>query len=93
MRAFRQAGTTGPAKVQVQDDLLVLAHNLLLMLSAKLEAEEGIRDENVEIKYEAALQARMRVARLRGRSVSPWVRVLRRITRWSSQFTLWLQDA
>jgi hypothetical protein len=65
----------------------------MLILSAKLEAEEGIRDEKVEIKYEAALQERMRVARRHGRSVSPWVRVLRRITRWSSQFTRWLQEA
>jgi hypothetical protein len=25
--------------------------------------------------------------------VSPWVKLLRRATRWSSQFTRWLQDA
>jgi len=68
-------------------------HNLLLLLSTRLEAEEGIRDEKVEVKYAAALQQRSAVARSQGRSVSPWVRVLRRITRWSSQFTRWLQDA
>ena len=58
-----------------------------------MEAEEGIRDEKVEAKYDAALNARIKAARLQGRSVSPWVRVLRRITRWSSQFTRWIQDA
>lgn len=91
--AEARAWGAGPVPAQVQNEFLVLVHNLLLLLSTKLEAEEGIRDEKVEIKYEAALQERMRVARSKGRSVSPWVRVLRRITRWSSQFTRWLQDA
>jgi len=91
--AEARAWGAGPVPAQVQNEFLVLAHNLMLILSAKLEAEEGIRDEKVEIKYEAALQERMQVARRQGRSVSPWVRVLRRITRWSSQFTRWLQDA
>jgi hypothetical protein len=58
-----------------------------------LEVEEGIRDEKVEAKYEAALKMRSVAARLIGKEVSHWVRVLRRITRWSSQFTRWVQDA
>jgi len=33
------------------------------------------------------------MAELKGKTVAPFVRVLRRITRWSSQFTRWLQDA
>ena len=33
------------------------------------------------------------VAQLKGKKVSPWVGLLRRITRWSSQFTRWVQDA
>jgi hypothetical protein len=40
---------------QVQNEFLVLTHNLLLLLSGRLEAEEGIRDEKVEVKYAAAL--------------------------------------
>lgn len=91
--AEARAWGAGPVPAQVQNEFLVLVHNLLILLSTKLEAEEGLRDEKVEVKYEAALQARERVAKSRGRSVSPWVRVLRRITRWSSQFTRWLQDA
>ena len=78
---------------QVQNEFLVLVHNLLLLLSGRLEEEEGIRDEKVEAKYDAALKARVKAARLQGKTVSPWVRTLRRITRWSSQFTRWIQDA
>jgi hypothetical protein len=65
----------------------------LLLLGARLESQEGIRDEKVERKFEAALALRAAAARAKGRKVSPWVRALRRITRWSSQFTRWLQDA
>jgi len=91
--AEKRAWGTGPVAAQVQNEFLVLAHNLLLLLSGRLEAEEGIRDEKVEIKYDAALQLRNKTARLNGKKVSPLVRVLRRITRWSSQFTRWIQDA
>ena len=89
----KRAWGTGPVAAQVQNEFLVLVHNLLLLLSQRLETEEGIRDEKVEAKYEAALQVRRRVARQQGKAVSPWVRLLRRMTRWSSQFTRWLQDA
>ena len=78
---------------QVQNEFLVLTHNLLLLLSGRLEVEEGIRDEKVEAKYDAALKLRIAAALLENKKVSPWVRVLRRITRWSSQFTRWVQDA
>ena len=78
---------------QVQNEFLVLAHNLFLLLSARLKAQEGLWDEKVEIKYDAALKLRNAMAQLNGKKVSPWVRVLRRITRWSSQFTRWMQDA
>jgi hypothetical protein len=89
----KRAWGTGPVAAQVQNEFLVLAHNLLLVLSERLEVEEGIRDEKVEIKYDAALKLRIKAATLNGRKVSPWVQVLRRITRWSSQFTRWVQDA
>jgi hypothetical protein len=91
--AEKRAWGTGPVAAQVQNEFLVLVHNLLLVLSGRLEREEGIRDEKVEAKWAAALKAREAAARLKGRSVSPWVRVLRRITRWSSQFTRWIADA
>ena len=91
--AEKRAWGTGAVAAQVQNEFLVLAHNLLVILSSHLEAQEGIRDEKVEKKYEAALQVREAVAQKADRSVSPWVRALRRITRWSSQFTRWLQDA
>jgi hypothetical protein len=91
--AEKRAWGTGPVAAQVQNEFLVLVHNLLILLSSQLEAEEGIRDEKVEIKYEAALKQRKIVARQNGKKVSFWVGALRRITRWSSQFTRWLQDA
>ncbi len=91
--AERKAWGTGPIPAQVQNEFLVLTHNLLLLLSARLETQEGIRDEKVEAKYKAALKARQEAARLKGRQVSIWVPLLRQITRWSSQFTRWLQDA
>jgi hypothetical protein len=91
--AEKRAWGTGPVAAQVQNEFLVLVHNLFLLLSGKLEKEEGIRDEKVEAKYEAALKARDVIARLKGKMVSPWVGLLRRITRWSSQFTRWIQDA
>lgn len=89
----KKAWGTGPVSAQVQNEFLVLAHNLFIILSQKLEAQEGIRDEKVEIKYEAALKVRKATARLKGKTVSPWVGLLRQITRWSSQFTRWIQDA
>ena len=58
-----------------------------------MESEEGIGDETVEKKYAAALQQREATAQRAGKTVSPWVKMLRRATRWSSQFTRWLQDA
>jgi hypothetical protein len=88
-----RAWGAGPVPAQVQNEFLVLVHNLLILLSHKLEVEEGVRDVKVERKYAAALRERERAARSQGRAVSPWVRVVRRITRWSSQFTRWLQDA
>jgi hypothetical protein len=91
--AEKRAWGVGPVPAQVQNEFLVLTHNLLLLLSGRLEVEEGIRDEKVEAKYDAALKIRIRAALLEGKKVSPWVRVLRRITRWSSQFTRWIQDA
>lgn len=91
--AEKRAWGTGPVAAQVQNEFLVLVHNLFLLLSEKLETQEGIRDEKVEVKYAAALKVRDVVARLKGRMVSPWVGLLRRITRWSSQFTRWIQDA
>ena len=91
--AERRAWGAGPVPAQVQNEFLVMTHNLMLLLSGRLESEEGIRDEKVEVKYQAALQQREVAARQEGKSVSPWVKVLRRATRWSSQFTRWLQDA
>jgi hypothetical protein len=89
----KRAWGTGPVAAQVQNEFLVLVHNLLLILSERLEREEGIRDEKVEKKYDAALKERQKTAKANGQSVSPWVAMLRRITRWSSQFTRWIQDA
>lgn len=89
----KRAWGLGPVAAQVQNEFLALVHNLLLLLSGRLADEEGIRDEKVESKYEAALKQREAAARLKGRTVSPWVRALRQITRWSSQFTRWMQDA
>src|ERR1041384_4320930 len=88
-----RAWGVGLVAAQGQNEFLVLTHNLLLLLSGRLEADEGIRDEKVEAKYDAALKLRIKAALLEGKKVSPWVRVLRRITRWSSQFTRWIQDA
>lgn len=91
--AEKRAWGVGPVPAQIQNEFLVLTHNLLLLLSGRLEVEEGIRDEKVEAKYDAALKIRIQAALLEGKKVSPWVQVLRRITRWSSQFTRWIQDA
>lgn len=83
----------GPVAAQVQNEFLVLVHNLFLFLCGRLDAEEGINDEKVEKKYEATLRKREAAAQSQGRSVSFLVRILRRITRWSSQFTRWMHDA
>lgn len=91
--AENRAWGSGPVAAQVQNEFLVLVHNLFLLFSGRLEAQEGIRDEKVERKYEAALLLRKKAAAALGRSVSPWVKALRQITRWSSQFTRWMQDA
>lgn len=91
--AENRAWGSGPVAAQVQNEFLVLVHNLFLLFSARLEAQEGIRDEKVERKYAAALLLRKKTAAAQGRTVSPWVQALRRITRWSSQFTRWMQDA
>jgi hypothetical protein len=91
--AEKRAWGSGPVAAQVQNEFLVLVHNLFLMLSATLEVQEGIRDQKIDRKYEVALQVRIQAAKSKGRTVSPWVRALRQITRWSGQFTRWVQDA
>ena len=91
--AEKRAWGSGPVPAQVQNEFLVLVHNLLILLNARLETQEGIRDEKVEQKYAVALKLRNQAALLTGKTVSPWVQALRRITRWSSQFTRWMQDA
>jgi hypothetical protein len=91
--AEKRAWGSGPVPAQVQNEFLVLVHNLFILLNARLETQEKIRDEKVEQKYAAALKVRNQAALLKGKTVSPWVRALRRITRWSSQFTRWMQDA
>ncbi len=91
--AEKRAWGSGPVPAQVQIEFLVLVHNLFILLNARLETQEGIRDEKVEQKYAAALKLRKEAALLKGKTVSPWVQALRRITRWSSQFTRWMQDA
>jgi len=88
----RKAWGTGPTPAQVQNEFLVMTHNLLLVLSERIDRDEGIRDEKLEVKYAAALKARRAEAKARGAKVSPWVARLRRITRWSSQFVRWMQD-
>jgi hypothetical protein len=88
-----KAWGTGPIPAQVQNEFLVMTHNLLLLISRRLEEQEGIRDEKVETKYRAALDVRQRLAAARGGKLSPWVRTLRQMTRWSSQFVRWLSDA
>ena len=45
-----RAWKAGPVAAQVQNEFLVLVHNLLLRLSARLATQEGIRDEKVERK-------------------------------------------
>ena len=91
--AEKKAWGTGPIPAQVQNEFLALVHNLLLRMSRRLEEDEGIRDEKVEEKFAEALKARRKAAAAEGGKVSFWVAALRRITRWSSQFTRWLQDA
>ena len=90
--AEKRAWGIGPVAAQVQNEFLVLTHNLLLILSLQLAAD-GIRDEKVERKYVAALKLREAVAKQAGRRVSPWVGALRQMTRWSSQPARGLQDA
>ncbi|MCZ7639318.1 MAG: transposase [Verrucomicrobia bacterium] len=48
--AEARAWGAGPVPAQVQNEFLVLVHNLLILLSTRLEAEEGLRDEKVEVK-------------------------------------------
>lgn len=91
--AENRAWGAGPVAGQVQNEFLVLTQNLVLLLSARLEEQESIRDEKVERKYARWLEERERIAQEQGRTVSPWVRTLRKITRWSCQFTRWLHDA
>lgn len=89
----KRAWGAGPVAGQIQNEFLVLTQNLVLLLNLRLEQQESIRDEKVELKYERWLEARERIAQAQGRKVSPWVRTLRRVTRWSCQFTRWLHDA
>lgn len=88
-----KAWATGPIPAQVQNEFLVIAHNLMLLLSQRLETQEGIRDEKVERKNALWITARRVAASQKQRKVSDWVRKLRAITRWSSQYVRWLTDA
>lgn len=49
--AEKRAWGADTVPAQVQNEFLVLAHNLMLLLSRRLESEEGILDQKVEDKY------------------------------------------
>lgn len=88
-----KAWATGPIPAQVQNEFLVIAHNLMLLLSQRLETQEGIRDEKLERKNALWMTARRVAASQKQRKVSGLVGKLRAITRWSSQYVRWLTDA
>jgi len=83
--------STDTAK-RMQNEFIVMAFNLMLALAGKLEREEGITDVKVARKYTGWMQHREAQAQAQQRSVSPWVKVLRRATQLSLQFIRWLRN-
>lgn len=78
---------------RLQGQLVVLAHNLLMLFEAKVESEHGIRDEKVRKKYNKALRERARAARKKGRRLPRMIKLLRtRATQLSFQFIRWLRN-
>jgi hypothetical protein len=77
---------------RMQNEFIAMAFNLMLALAGKLEREHGITDVKVEQKYNQWLQQREEQAQELQRSVSPWVKVLRRATQLSLQYIRWLRN-
>ncbi|MFT5190462.1 MAG: hypothetical protein ACI957_003497 [Verrucomicrobiales bacterium] len=78
---------------RLQGHVTALAHNLMLLMEAKVQDEHGIRDEKVEKKYDKELQRRERIASKAGRRLPRMIRMLRRrATQFSLQFIRWLRN-
>ena len=77
---------------RMQNEFIAMAFNLMLALAGKLEREHGITDVKVEQKYNHWLQQREEQAQELQRSVSPWVKGLRRATQLSLQYIRWLRN-
>jgi hypothetical protein len=85
-------GTSATAK-RLQGHFTALAHNLMLLIEAKVRREHGIRDEKVERKFEKQLRRREVVALEKGRRLPRMIRLLRRrATQFSFQFIRWLRN-
>jgi hypothetical protein len=85
-------GTTETAK-RLQGNVTTLAHNLMLLIEAKVQEEHGIRDEKVEKKYDKELQRREQIASKAGRRLPRMIKLLRRrATQFSLQFIRWLRN-
>lgn len=85
-------GVSETAK-RMQAQFTALAHNLMLLLEAKADRDEGIRDEKVEKKYARDLERRAQEASRHGHRVPTMIlKLRRRATQISFQFIRWLRN-
>jgi len=82
--------TSTESKIQ-QAGFISLAHNLVLMLEREIEATEGMRDDKVLKRKEARMKKSALEAQKAGRTFNPLVAGVRRVTKRSAQFLIWLQ--
>jgi len=82
--------TSEESKIQ-QAGFIALAHNLVLMLEREVEMHEGIRDEKVEKRKEARIEKAIAASALAGRVFNPLVSSVRRASKRSVQFIVWIQ--
>ena len=82
--------TSAESKIQ-QAGFIALAHNLVLMLERKIATIEGVQDDKVIKRKEARIKKAALGAQKAGRTFNPLVAGVRRVTKRSAQFLIWLQ--
>lgn len=88
-----KAWATSATAKRLQGVIVTLCHNLMLLLEAKVDGEEGISDQKVAEKYEKQLRERETKAKEQGCRLPYMIRRLRRrATQLSLQFIRWLRN-
>ncbi len=82
----QKAWATGKTALKIQSHMIAMTYNLLRFVKEFLNSEEDIEDTKVEEKFTKNLDIREKKAKIKGRSIHPFLRKMPRMAKLSSQF-------